>query len=129
MSMTVRWPSRDEIEKLNEILGFRATGDEQDWETEFADGALTQEFFECYKSEDLSPSQKMAVMQLVLASFDEMMYSEKDDPSLWVQISEALRADQSIHTYTIEYWCCLGETEADNMFPTTLRVREVADAL
>jgi hypothetical protein len=127
--MDIMWPTPTELNYLNDLFGFVATGDEQDWEIEFADASRTEEFFSFYESEELTQGQKMALMQLVLASFDEILYSKTDDINLWKRISEKLKQDVSIHKDTIEYWCCKGESHEDNLFPLTLRVREVANAL
>ena len=129
ISMDIQWPNPNELSQLNDLFGFAATGEEQDWEIEFADANRTEEFFSQYESGTLTQAQKMAVMQLVLASFDEILYSENDNENLWKEISLKLKEDSILHKYTIEYWCCEGETIEDNMFPLTLRVREVANAL
>ncbi|TMP05900.1 hypothetical protein CWC11_09175 [Pseudoalteromonas sp. S3178] len=127
--MRVLWPNKNEVAELSALFGFNAIGDEQDWEFEFADENRVEEFIVCYGSGNLSDPQKMAVMQLIMASFDDLVESEKDDTELWTEISNFLIKDAQIHGSTIEYWSCVGETEHDNMFPTTLRIRELANAL
>ena len=127
--MDIQWPSQNELEELNGVFGFDATGEEQDWGVEFANENRTEEFFLCYESQSFSKSQKMAVMQLVLASFDELIYSGKDNEELWQRISRSLVKDAPIHKYTIEYWCCDGESNENNMFSTTSRMRAVSKAL
>lgn len=127
--MDIQWPKQNEIQQLNKLFGFSATGDEQDWEIEFSDENRVEEFFSAYVDADLSQSQKMSVMQLVLASFDELIYAGQDNEHLWQKIAAVLVKDQHIHKYTIEYWCCEGETLEENMFPTTHKIRSVSDAL
>lgn len=127
--MNVQWPKQNEIQQLNMLFGFSATGDEQDWEIEFSDENRIEGFFSAYEHASLSQSQKMSVMQLVLASFDELVYAGQDNEQLWQKIAAALLKDQCVHKYTIEYWCCKGETLEDNMFPITPRMRSVSNAL
>ncbi|MDX1538358.1 hypothetical protein [Arsukibacterium sp.] len=127
--MDIQWPNQTEIWELNRLFGFNATGYEQDWGIEFSDETRAEEFFLSYVNNELSIPQKMSVMQLILASFDELMYTGQDNKKLWQQIANALVNEASIHMHTIEYWCCDGETNKENMFPTTPRMREVASAL
>ncbi|MGQ8364282.1 hypothetical protein [Glaciecola sp. 1036] len=127
--MDIQWPNQNEIAELNKMFGFEATDDEQDWEIEFSDENRVEEFLLTYEDAQLSEPQKMSVMQLIIASFDELIHSGQDNEEMWQKIESALVKDQHIHKYTIEHWCCEGETLEENMFPTTSRMRKVANAL
>ena len=124
-----QWPNPTETDELNSLFGFSATGEEQDWEIEFADPNRINEFYSAYINAKLSDSKKMAVMSLVLASFDELIALNRDNIDLWGEISSKLIQDITIHKYTIEYWCCENETEPDHIFDLTPRIREIANGL
>jgi len=118
-----KWPSQNEIDELNKLFQFPAIGDEQDWGIEFSDLNRINEFLESYESGKLTAPQKMAVMELIIASFDELLYLGKDDPQLWKRIANHLNTEKDLHKYTLSYWACY-EDQRD-IFPTTERIREI----
>lgn len=118
-----KWPPQNEIDELNKLFQFPAIGDEQDWGIEFSDPSRINEFLSAYESANLTAPQKMAVMELIIASFDELIYSEKDDPKLWERIASHLNSEKELHKYTLNYWACY-EDQRD-IFPTTERIREI----
>jgi hypothetical protein len=123
--MRTQWPNPKELDELNRLFSFNYTGQEQDWEIEFAAPERIEEFLDAYETESLNDSQKMAVMDLIIASYDELLNENPGEAKYWQRISGHLKSNYSIHKYSIEYWSCLEAVGEDQMFDVTERIRGI----
>ena len=120
-----QWPNPKELDQLNQLFKFPYTGYEQDWEIEFADPNRINEFISAYDSSDLTASQKLAVMDLIIASYDELLVKVPEEKSTWKKIAALLRENRAIHEGSLEYWSCPGAENSDEMFEVTERIRVI----
>ncbi len=78
----------------------------QDWEYEIADSNRIQEFIEAYDKPETSEKEKQSLMEIILASANELLDDsntsefEKFLPS----IIERLKNQQELHRGTLNYW-------------------------
>ena len=120
--------SPDEISMLNSYFDFIADGKEQDWSIQFADDSRIEEFVKAYLRLQLSPAQKIEVMELIIASFDDLLSMHKDDPDIWELISNLIREEWELHSKTIDYWSCANAETEEEMFHISQRVRGLKHA-
>lgn len=108
----------------------------QDWDLETADSSRVDEFVSAYNQRKFSAVEKLLLMELIVATFDEALRcSEPVRETLWNEISELLINDYEIHDYTIYYWS-LWELEALDedfgehcFFHLTPKMREISNIL
>jgi len=116
--------SKDTKSFVNNLLSLPATGNEQDWELEFANRLRLNEFIEVLKTERLSAKQRYAIISLILASYDEYLDYQKDNNcKIWKKISSILELDKSIYRDVLNYWALWDEISVDNKFNITHLVR------
>jgi len=61
------------IAALSKKLSLPYTGTEQDWEIEMADSSQINEFIDLYHQHDLAFEERMALMPLIVASYDDYL--------------------------------------------------------
>lgn len=127
--MINRYPSHEEVEHLNKLLGFKATGNEQDWAIQFADHSRISEFLEVYLNSMISPAQKIEIMELIIASFDDLLAYENDNNELWSMICAAMYKDIHLFKGTLDYWGCGQNRIEDELFHITKKIRLFEHAL
>ena len=114
---------------INEKLPLNATGEEQDWEIELANGDRLEEFIDYAKNYKVNDEEDYAVMALVAASFDllisgrithlveddyyelfdrheykiEKIYT-KEEIDLWEQVKGLIFERYSLFGDIVEYW-------------------------
>jgi len=125
----IQYPSSKEIEQLNALFSFNATGQEQDWSIEFSDSSRVSEFLDIYNTVDLTNPQKVEVMNLIIASYDELLTYRPKEQDIWHSIVSAITGDIVLLRNTIEYWSCSGASEYNDFFEVTSRMRMIKDAL
>lgn len=86
---------------LSKRLGFGLPG--QDWEIENADPSRLEEFLQLYEQEPLDEDQRFALMELIVASYEELA-CEQPDRAIWERIREHLCERFRLHAYTVESW-------------------------
>ncbi|CAM4310940.1 hypothetical protein [Paenibacillus typhae] len=108
-------------EKLNlPILDERS----QDWELEISDHTRVAEFITCYEIGALNKAEKLALMKLILSSFDEALNMTGVMPELWRRIKGHLINDFDMFRETIRYWALAEEDYCDG-FELTPYMREL----
>jgi hypothetical protein len=71
MSEEYYGPTPAARERLEQLLGLRATGREQDWEIEFADPARIRDMLRILDDTDLDNDERSALSALTLHSLEE----------------------------------------------------------
>ena len=118
----------DAIRRLCDDLGLPG-GDEftQDWEHELPEEFRSSEwlprFIAAYNSEGYGPSEKQALMMLLLDCLNEGIEAgDEAIECLWNEVAPLLLADREIHSNLIEHWSLPGESLED-AFAITARIR------
>lgn len=109
--------------ELNKLLKFNASGDEQDWDIELADYKRVTEFIEIVSSANLSLPERCAIVELILASYDDYIMNKGDDETVWNSIVRVLDAHFQLYIDTLNYWALTQEYDINNVFEITAKVR------
>ena len=114
------------IEELSYELSLPYTGIEQDWEIEMANPERIKDFITFYQNNNLNVEKKVALMALILSSYDELLNnSDTIVDEKWNNIKEIIESDKLIFTELIDYWSLLKETEEKNAFNLTPLMRQI----
>ena len=114
------------IEQLSNELALPFTGIEQDWNIEMADSNRINDFLKYYQRRDLSSDKKVAVMSLILVSYEDFLNEhdlEMDDG--WNEIKSILESERILFVDLIDYWSLGNEIEEDNLFRITPLMRNI----
>jgi hypothetical protein len=114
------------MEQLSKELALPYTGTEQDWDIEMANSNRINDFIKFYQQNDLSVEKKVAVMSLILASYNDLL----DDNDLeiddrWSEIKSILKSERIIFVDLIDCWSLNNEVEEDNLFRITPLMRNI----
>lgn len=96
----------------------------QDWALEVSDASRLDEFISIMQAEQLSKSECIALMELILASADDAESEGHLKPSSWAQVKSELLAQPEIFSGHVEHWAMLDEN-AEDVFQITAHMREV----
>lgn len=109
--------------ELNERLGFNSTGNEQDWPIEFADPNQLPEFIHIVNVWSLSDAEKHAMVELIIASYDDLLNEGNVDSSvkLWSDVLVILKSDSELYQDILNRWALWGE---DDVFAITPLIRD-----
>ena len=114
------------IKHLSKELSLPYIGIEQDWDIEMADSNRITEFIKFYKESNLCDDKKVAVMALILSSYDDLLNENNlviDDRCN--EIKSILESERVIFIDLINYWSLSNEVEEDNLFRITLLMRNI----
>lgn len=100
----------------------------QDWEWEVADSTRFEEFLKVYHANDLDDPERHSLMELLIQCIEDMEVESLFD-SAWLSVESLLLVRSDIHHFTIEYWACLDENEADAIFKVSPNMRKVWQAI
>jgi len=107
-------------------LSLPFTGIEQDWEIEMADSNRINDFLEFYNQNDLPTDKKVAVISLILASYDDFLNQNNlEIDNRWSEIKFILESEKLIFIDLINYWSLSNEVEEDNFFRITPLIRSI----
>jgi len=114
------------IEQLSKELSLPFTGLEQDWDIEMADSNRINDFLEFYQQNNLSADKKVAMMSLILASYEDFL-TENDliIDDRWEKIQSLLESKKIFFVDLINYWSIWNELDEDNLFEITPLVRNI----
>jgi hypothetical protein len=102
---------------------------EQDWEICSADPARVGEFVTAYESyPSLTDDERFTLMELIVASFDELLQNGSDGDDLASAIRGAIVSNFELHACTVYYWCLWNRgctPPADEMFAVTPLMRDI----
>jgi len=111
------------IEKLSKELLLPYTGTEQDWDIEMADPDRINDFLLFYHMNDLSLDERVTVMALILASYEDFLNENNlDIDSKWNKIKLILKSEKKDFVELIDYWALDNEQE-NNIFKITSLIR------
>ena len=117
---------KEVIESLNKKLELPYTGIEQDWELEMANSERVYEFVCYYKENIMINSEKIALVSLILASYDDLLNEEKEEnEQLWNHIRGILECEEDLFSELIIYWSVPNENSAKNWFKITPLIRKI----
>lgn len=114
------------IEQLSKELLLPYTGIEQDWDIEMANSNRINDFLKFYQQHDLSADKKIALVSLILASYEDFLNEndlEIDDR--WNDVSSILESERVFFVDLINYWSLSNEVEEDNLFRITPLMRNI----
>lgn len=101
--------SQDVLRKVSYDLKLPYTGTEQDWEIEMADANRLAEFVEYYKYTYLHSEAKIAVMALIISSYDDLLNLKMShDFEDWNEIEILVKKDRKLFEGIIKYWSLEG---------------------
>jgi hypothetical protein len=113
-------------EHLSQLLNLPSTG--QDWEIEHADPSRLGEFLSVYEQQPLDDDHRFALMELVIASYDELLSQGQSNDEAWERIRRHLCERFALHEYTIQHWSLPDEIPnetPEGNFAVTGRMREL----
>lgn len=114
------------IEQLSKEISLPYTGIEQDWDIEMADSNRIDEFVKFYKKGSLCVDKKVALMSLILSSYEDFLNeSDLEIDNRWDDIKSILEPDRVIFVDLINYWSLSNEVEDDNLFRISPLIRSV----
>ena len=103
------------LEKLGALLEIPDLGGE-DWDLIYADSHRVEEFCDVYEHSSFSESEKFALMELIVASYDRHLWDvQHEDLTLESRIERLLDLDFELHLQTIEYWSALKSPYPDSL--------------
>ena len=113
------------LKKLGALLNIPDLGGE-DWDLMYGDSRRVDEFCKVYESESLTESEKFALMELLVASYDRYLWEFSDaEPELESRVARLLEQDFEIHLHTIEYWSALKSHDSHRLYPVSSLMRRL----
>ena len=112
------------INKLTKDLNLKKDEITQDWEYEMADARRISEFLQYYKENQLSPSEKKLLIQLLLESFNDYMGEFNYNLKYLGELKCIVKNDFEIYKDILDYWAC-GEDDLEDCFTITPFIREI----
>jgi len=109
---------QDIIMALCKKLSLPYKGTEQDWDIEMADSSRINEFIDLYHQHDLAFEERMALMSLIVTSYDD--YLNEHDASVdyrWDRIRAMLVKYKEHFVELINYWPMHNETDIFRITP------------
>ena len=104
------------IEKINKLLGLDASGDEQDWEFEFANPKkITVMMNELINNGDLDVDDKSALALLIIASWGERDYENSISYNEVADFVLFLESNNEIRQKMFFYWIRLARMDSSNL--------------
>lgn len=112
------------IEQISKELSLPFTGMEQDWDIEMANSNRINDFLKFYIESDLSNNKKIAVMSLILASYDNFLNdNDLEIDERWNKIKLILESEKVIFADLINYWSL--DNEVTDIFRITPLLRTI----
>jgi hypothetical protein len=120
----IEHPSAEALARLELLLGLKPNPCCQDWDIGLADPQRIAEFLDLYEGGTLSEVERFALMELVVASFDELLGLTGAVGQIWRRIRSHLMRERTLHEATIEYWSC-DEPDSGGGFLVTPYIRQL----
>ena len=109
--------------RLSELLNLPVTGSEQDWDIELRDSERIGEFIDLYESGRLDNDERIELMELIIASYDELLIKKGTPDERWIAIVKLIKQDRDIHKPTLDYWSAWTANNPEDWFQITPLVR------
>lgn len=114
------------VEKLSKELSLPYTGTEQDWDLEMADFNRLADFLNYYNQNTLSKEEGVALMALILASYDDFLLANNEQvDEMWAEIKQILESQRAIFVELLNYWGLDDLGEDGNAYRITPLIREL----
>jgi len=111
-------PKKETIATLSKKLSLPYTGTEQDWDIEMADSKRINEFIDLYHQYDLAFEERVALMSLIIASYDDFLNENNVAIDCrWDTIKAMLTKDRIHFVELINYWSLYNETDIFRITP------------
>jgi hypothetical protein len=123
----MQFPTDDKeaLERVGSLLNQPGLGG-QDWDLQWANAGRVEEFCEIYEREPLRSNAKVALMQLIVSSYNSRLNKHGPNGELRERVSTLLRRDLELHRDTIEYWSALPtDDDEDDGFAVSPLMREL----
>lgn len=117
--------NRDSIAFINDKLKLPVTGIEQDWEIELADSSRLSEFIDFYNQSIYSVNDKIAMMALILSSYDDYLYKNNANNHIENAIEKLLSNEMEIFSDLLNYWALNEEKNPAHWFRSTIFIRKI----
>jgi hypothetical protein len=111
------------IDFLNQYFKLPAKGNEQDWDVELADSNRIKEFLNGYRG-DFTGDVKLALMALILASYEDFLHENKENSNIENEIKEIFDDDILLFADLLKYWALQDEEKREGLFNITNFVRK-----
>ena len=121
----MRWSTDETQRSLADRLGLPHDPLMQDWELQVADPSRIDEFLMAYRVESLSVDERFALMEILIASIDEIETSEIEELPAWREVESWLKASPELHAITVHYWSHLDDSRPEYCFRVTRPMRRV----
>ena len=112
------------FERLSEILKIPGLGGE-DWDLIFADASRFDQFCDVYEKESLDRHEKAALMELIVASYDQHLDGGNLQAEFETRLLKLLEADFDLHEHTILYWSKLNSHNANVLWAVSSLMRRI----
>ena len=113
------------LDRISNLIGIDLYGCGQDWDLTCANPERVEEFCDIYERESLSDFDKRELMSLIVASYDDAIYTGTPSEQTWQRVRRLLEAEFPIHEEIVEYWSLPKESDSNNVFPITPLMREI----
>jgi hypothetical protein len=114
---------KEAIAHINSSLHLPYTGTEQDWDIEMANPDRVGEFIAYYQTASLSADEKMALMALILASYEDLLNEQQvHQDEQWPKIEAILKQEKKLYPELLSYWDVQGDMP-DDQFKITPLIR------
>ena len=114
-----RWETTEARQQIASKLGLPYHDVMQDWPWEVASPGHLQDYMQLYAS---SPDdERVVLMEMMLQAT-----TDQEEPvafeRAWQQVKELLDQNPALHAWSVNYWCCWGNS-ADSRFEVTPYLR------
>lgn len=111
-------PKKETIATLSKKLSLPYTGTEQDWDIEMANSNRINEFIDWYHQYELPFEEKVALMSLIIASYDDFLNENNVEIDYrWDIIKAMLAKDRTHFVGLINYWSLRNQTDIFRITP------------
>lgn len=119
------YPTKESIETITKELNLKSPDIFiQDWECGVADSGRIQEFISYYNETALSSNEKIALIRLILESYNDYVAENGYCMSFSEKIKTILLREKPLFEDIINYWSCTGYAIEDS-FRITPFMRKV----
>jgi hypothetical protein len=112
------------VQRLGQILKIPDLGGE-DWDLTFADASRVYEFCDVYEKGALADGEKAALMELIVASYDQYLDGANPQADLEARLLKLLKGDFELHEHTIVYWSKLSSHDPSVLWAVSPLMREI----
>lgn len=114
------------LEDLSKKLSLPYTGNEQDWDIEMADPERLDYFLDYFQNHNLSDDEKVLLLSLILASYDDYLNQNVINiDSKWSIIENIVKENRTIYSEVLDYWAL--KNNDNDLFKITPLIRNLGN--